>query len=560
MATGSPLLSVLVVLVAALISATIFVRLKQPNIIGYLIGGLIIGPYGFGLVPYENVELLAEIGIGFLMFTVGLELSIPQLIRVKYVSILGGSLILGIVCLASIGIAPLVGWTSTEAFLWGATLGLSSTVVVLKLLHERGEVGSQHGNVATGILLFQDVVSIPLLVMIPFLAHSDFATQTNSLLGVLARLILFLSGIILMGRVLVPKFLHFVAHSHSKELFSLSVLAITMGTAALTSQMGLSLALGAFVAGLIVSESDFGNQAASEVLPLKDAFGAIFFVSVGMLLNFAFLVQKWPTFLVGLISVVTVKFTVVLFVCFLFRCQSKIATFVAIALSQIGEFGFLIILEGKKSGILSTDSHQKLLGISILSMIATPYFLKSHNRVKKIFSFMNRMEWIRRTRLSFFSEERSHPETPGEKKKAGFFEHVIICGYGPTGSHVAKNLQDLGFTVVIVDLNYRSIQTLKDLKQNAIYGDSASTNVLEAAGLEKAILMVVTIPDPSAMKALVRKVKKLRPGLPIIMRVKYMSDRDKLLSLGADDIVWEEQESGKELIVRAKQILNITGV
>jgi len=360
--------------------------------------------------------------------------------------------------------------------------------------------------------------------------------------------VLFLLAIFLLGRFLIPRFLRFVAQTHSKELFSLSILSITLGIAALTNQAGLSLALGAFLAGLLVSESDFGNQAASEVLPLKDSFSAVFFVSVGMLLDFSYFLEKWPTFTLGLLFIMVVKFLLIAAVCFLFRYPSKISVFVALALSQIGEFGFLILHAAKKGALISEGSYQRLLGISILSIIATPYALRLYPRIKRLFAFMNKVDWIAR------EVRRRPPESP--ERGLSLANHVVVCGYGPAGSFVTRELQSMGLPVVVVDLNYKAIRQLKAAKQHAVYGDSSSMIVLEAAGVQRAALLVVTIPDPQAMRSLIKKVKRELPSLPVVMRVKYMSDRDKLASLGADDIVWEEFESGKELLRLALERLN----
>lgn len=552
---GSPLYSIFYVLAGALVSATILARLRQPAMIGYLIAGMLIGPHGFKLVPYENVELLAELGIGLLMFAIGVELSIAQLLRVKGVAIVGGAMIVGSTLGLCLLLAPLFRWTGSEAVVWGVVTGLSSTVVVLKLLSERGEVGSTYGNISTGVLLFQDVISIPILVLLPLLAGAGASgnESVQEIAKLFGKLAAFLAGAFVLGRFLIPRFLRFVANTHSKELFSLSVLSMTLGIAAVTNQLGLSLALGAFLAGLLVSESDFGNQAASEVLPMKDSFSAIFFVSVGMLLNFGYFIQRWPLFTLGLAAIMAVKFFLIVGVCFLFRYPSKVSVFVALALSQIGEFGFLILLAAKKNLLISEGSYQRLLGISILSIVATPYVLKLYPRVKKKFAFMNGYSWIAR------EIKRPSPRKRGAADDSFPMDgHVVICGFGPTGSIVSKKLQSVGVEVVVVDLNYKAVQQLKAQKQHAFYGDSSSMIVLEAAGIHKAALLVVTIPDPQAMQSLVKKIKKHCPHLPVVMRTRYMSDRDKLLALGADDVVWEEFEAGQELARRSLDRLNIS--
>ncbi len=551
---GSPLISVLYVFAAALVSATLLARLKQPNIIGYLLGGMLIGPSGLQLVPYENVELLAEIGIGLLMFTIGVELSVAQLMRVKNVAIFGGSLAVAATTTLCLALAGVFKWSIPEATVWGLVTGLSSTVVVLKMLADRGEVGSPHGNVSTGILLFQDLISIPILVLLPLLAAHGVETSTSDRLGeialLLGRLFGFFAALYLLGRFLVPHLLRFVAHTHNKELFSLSVLSITLAIAAITGKAGLSLALGAFLAGLIVSESDFGHQAATEVLPLKDSFSAVFFVSVGMLLNFSYFLEKWNVFTLGLALVIVVKFFVILGLCFLFRYPNKISVYVALSLAQISEFGFLILVAAKKHNIMSDSSYQRLLGISILSIIATPYLLKLYPRLKKAFAFVNKSRWV--VREASKASAGSHLDQGGESLLE---KHVILCGYGPTGAIVSKRVQELGHNVVIVDLNYRQVQALKAQKQHAVYGDSSSTIVLEAAGLQNAAMLIVTIPDPQAIRALVRKVKRERPSLPIVLRVRYQSDRDSLVALGADEVVWEEQEAGEAVAKRALKVL-----
>ena len=359
---GSPLLSISYVFAAALVSASILARLRQPNIIGYLIGGLLIGPFGFKLVPYENVELLAEIGIGLLMFTIGVELSVSQLLRVRNIAVFGSTLIMLALTGLCVALSGLFKWSLPEATVWGLVIGLSSTVVVLKLLAERGEVGSTYGNVSTGILLFQDLISIPILVLLPLLSPKSGGVGVDAAL-VLGQLVAFLSAIYIFGRFMVPHFLRFVAHTHSKELFSISVLSITLVIAAITAKAGLSLALGAFLAGLIVSESDFGHQAATEVLPFKDSFSAVFFVSVGMLLDFKYFLQKWPVFTIGLGFIILVKFLIILGTCFLFRYPNKISVFTALALSQVSEFGFLILVASRKLGIMPGSSYQRLLEI-----------------------------------------------------------------------------------------------------------------------------------------------------------------------------------------------------
>lgn len=553
MHSGSALASILSVLAAALLSATILQKFKQPTIVGFILGGVLIGPQGLGLVPYQNVELLAEVGIGLLMFTIGLELSIHHLMRVKNIALVGGTVLLVATILICLSLQSVFNWSTQEAIVWGIVTGMSSTVVVLKLLAERGEVGSTYGNVSTGILLFQDVISVPILVFLPLLNINNGLNEAIENPALLLGRFMGVAAIIYtLSRFLVPRFLKFVASTHNKELFSISVLCISLGIAAITSQLGLSLALGAFVAGLTVSESDFGNQAASEILPLKDTFSAIFFVSVGMLLQLTYLVKAWPALVLGLIFIIFLKFTIVFGISLLFRYPVKIGVYIALALAQIGEFGFLILVASQRMNIISEKSYQLMLSYAIVSIILTPYILKLQPRIKKYFTFLNKTAWIARNLHTHMENRKTETEDSSRLQ-----QHVVICGFGPTGEIVMRNMQKHGVPVAIVDLNYRAIQTLKANKQFAVYGDSSSMIVLKAANILEAALLVVTIPDPAAMRTLVQKVKSIRPDLPIVLRVKYMSDRDKLLSLGADEIVWEEQEAGNELARLSLTRLNI---
>ena len=340
----SPLLSILYILVAALGMATLLHKLKQPTIIGYLLGGFLVGPYLFGLVPAEDLTLLSEIGVGLLMFTIGLELSLKKLMHVKFVAIIGGSLQLLLICLLTFGLASVIApqWNVTQTLLVGFTLSLSSTAVVLRILSDRGEVGSTHGNISTGILLYQDILVIPMLALIPVIAQGKSFAYGN----VLALIFQFLIFIILLfasTRYIVPKFLRFIVQMHSKELFSISVLCICLAIAGITHSFGLSLALGMFLAGLILADSDFNNQAASEILPLRDSFGAIFFASIGMQLNPMFITQSWAPLLGLLAFIFIAKFLSSFAVIFLFRYPVKTSTFTALSLTQIGEFSFLIL-------------------------------------------------------------------------------------------------------------------------------------------------------------------------------------------------------------------------
>lgn len=554
MHSANPILSILFVLMACLAAATLMTRLKQPTMIGYIVGGFLIGPYLLGIVPYNEVSLLGELGVSLLMFTIGLELSLQKFMRVKRVAILGGLLLF----LLTLGFAFLLSiylkWTPLTAFTVACAVNISCTSVVLRLLAERAEVGSVHGNVCTGILIVQDVAAVPLLAIIPTLASRP-DISLDFIGGILVKIIVFVIFLYATARFLVPKVLHAIAGTRSKELFSIAVLAICAGVAAMSQQLGLSLALGAFVAGLIVSESDFGNQAVSDILPLKDSFGAIFFASVGMLLNVSVFSQHWMLLIAGYLLLVLAKALFSFFVLFLFRYSIKQNIFVSLSLAQMGEFSLLLLMMASQLKILEESLYQFLLAEAVISIIATPYLMKLAPFVAQHLLFLERTPWLARGLEREQPESLPKPRDHADQIKLG--RHIILCGYGPTGSIVMKKLVEAGVSVAVIDLNYKVIQELKADGFLALYGDCSNAHVLAAAGIAQAELLIVTIPDPLAMKAIVASVRSSHPKLPIYVRVKYNSERKKLLDLGATDVVWEEYEAGQELALRTLSALQL---
>ena len=560
MHNASHLSSLLVILVSCLTVATILNRFRQPTLIGYIIGGILVGPHVFGIVPYENVELLAEIGVGLLMFTIGLELSLQKLLRVKYIAIFGGTLQVGLMIWATWMVGIAIGWSPLQSFTIGCIVALSSTAVILRLLAERGEVGSTHGNISTGILLYQDIIAIPLLTIIPILALGEHMTLSLGF-GLIGRFTVFVIALYGAARFLVPKILEVVAKTHNKELFSISILCICTGIAVISQQLGLSLALGAFLAGLIVSESDFGNQATSEILPLKDSFSAIFFAAIGMLLDPRIFVEHWFLLSVGILLVIPAKILITFAISLLFRYPLKTALFVALGLSQIGEFSFLLLMVAYNEKIFDEVVYQFILSGALISIIATPYLLKMVPSIANLLKFIEGLPWLTRegdNQESTGLDAKLAPEGLAEIHGKDSTGHVVLCGYGPTGAIIMRNLVNAGLPVNIVDLNYRIVQNLKAQGLSAIYGDCSSSRIIEAAGIANALMLIITIPDPNAMRTIVKKIKSAYPDVPILVRVKYNTDRERMIGLGANEVVWEEHEAGMELSRKALSRLHFT--
>lgn len=554
MQDSSHVLSILVLLAACLFAATLMLRLRQPTLIGYIAGGILIGPHGFGVVPYEKVSLLAELGVSFLLFTIGVELSIRKLTRVGAISVFGSALMLALTAAITMPLAGSFGLTKLAAFTIACALWMSSTAVVLRLIADRAEVGSMHGNIATGVLVFQDIAAVPILAVIPTIAAREvidpaFLGQLG--LKILAFVILLFGA----ARFLVPRILMAIARTRSKELFSIAVLCICAGVAAISHELGLSLALGAFVAGLIISESDFGNQAISDILPFKDSFGAVFFASVGMLLNPRVFAEQFLWVVAGLAALIAGKFLVSFAVIYLFRYPVKTNVFASLSLAQIGEFSLLLLIVALGQNIIPERAYHYVLALAVISIVITPYLLHAGPRLARFLNFLDRTAWLANR------AERDGPLQPqaasaGASPRA-LSDHIILCGFGPTGSIVREHLCSAGLRVVVIDLNYKVVQDLKRDGHDAVYGDSSNMHVLEKAGLKNATLLIVTIPDPIAMRTIVSRVRAAYPQLPIYVRVKYNSDRQKLLNLGATDIVWEEFEAGQELAMRTLRALRL---
>jgi CPA2 family monovalent cation:H+ antiporter-2 len=508
--------------------------------VGFIIGGVLIGPHVLGVVPYANVSLLAELGVSLLLFAIGIELSLKKLIRVRWVSILGGSLLLLPLWAMTALLGQYFAWSGLACFALAAAAWISCTSVVLRLITDRAEVGSTHGNIITGIIVFQDIAAVPLLAIIPALTTQD-SIDAGYLGQMIGKAVVFAALLYGAARLFVPMLLQAIARTKNKELFSISVLCICAGVAALSQTLGLSLALGAFVAGVIISEGDFGNQAVSEVLPLKESFGAIFFASVGMLLDPRLIMENWSWIAIAFAALILVKFLAGLIVMIIFRYPAKTSALVALYLAQMGEFSLLIITSGFEGGFLDQRTHQLVLALAVISIILTPYLVRLAPFIVNAVSFLDRLPWL--------SRQPSTNDFSADIPKDG--SHAILCGYGPTGEIVSKRLLSSQWNVTVIDLNYRVVEGLQARGIDARYGDSSNFKVLESAGIERTNLLVLTIPDPLALRTIVSNVRKLRPDLKILARVKYDSDRMQLEQLGATKVIWEEFVAGQALALHA---------
>ncbi|MDX1439097.1 MAG: cation:proton antiporter [Rubricoccaceae bacterium] len=535
LAIGLPFLNEMVALfVVSVAIAYLCYRLRLVPIAGFLIAGVLIGPSALGLVrDQELVDVLAEVGVVLLLFTIGMEFSLAKLARIGRAIFIGGSiqvlLTVGIVAVALLGFG--VSWQA--GVYTGCLVALSSTAIVLGLLNERDETDTPSGRLSLAILIFQDFAIIVMVLLVPILAGMG-GTPAEVLL-VLGRALLLIAAVLVLARRVVPWILEKVAQTRRQELFLLTVVAICFGTAAVSSTAGVSLALGAFLAGLVVSESRYSEQALSEILPLRTVFNAVFFVSVGMLLDLMFLVEN-PLLVLGAAGVVvTVKLLTTMTSVLVLGYPIRIAAMVGLTLSQIGEFSFVLERAGRTAGLspagLGDAGAQTFIAATVLLMLLTPFQMQAAPRFGSLLS---------RSPLRRFG--RDIGVQPAENIEP-LEDHVIIAGYGVAGRRLGSVLKERNIPFIVVEMNPTAIREMHNKGIRAVYGDASRPHILEAAGIETAKLCLVVINDPGIAPRIVQQARYLNPTLQTIVRTRYMGDMKHLQKIGADIVVPEELET-----------------
>ena len=531
------LMAVVIVLACAIVVLSIGKKIHIPFIIGYFITGIIVGPFGLHLITEEQVALLAELGIILLMFTIGLEISLKNLLSMKKVVLIGGCLQV-IITTALIWLAlQIAGLPSNTSLFLGMMVSTSSTAIVLNLYQTKGQMSTKHGKIALGILIFQDLAVVPMMMLAPILAGPADTDLLGTVLNFLVGMVML--GVILIAAIyLVPKFLQRVALTRSSELFIISIVTICLGIAWLMSLNGVSLALGAFLAGVAISGSDYSHEVIGQILPIRDLLTSFFFVSIGMLLNLTFLAHHLPFLLILAFALIAAKIVVNFVSVKAIGIATSVAFLSAFGLSQIGEFSFVLGATGYSSGILSYNIYQVFLAVSIMTMIMTPTMISIAPK------FVDR----------FFPAPI--PEGTGYSGPADGVEdelqigHVIIVGYGLTGHYVAKALKKVNIPYIILELNPETVANEKKLGENIIYGDASREGVLEFAGIQKAQTIVVSIPQMDTTKAIVTTARRMNPKIGIITRSRYISETAELYRLGADEVIVDEKEAALQIFHR----------
>jgi CPA2 family monovalent cation:H+ antiporter-2 len=531
------LVNIALALVAATIGGALAVRLGQSPILGYVVAGVLIGPYTPGLVSDVNqVAAVADIGLAFLLFAVGLQLSLREMLRVGWVAVIGSTLQVGILLGLGYAVGLAMGLAAPAAVFLGAFVSISSTTVMAKLLSDRGEVDSAHGLLAMAWATTQDLITIVLVVLLSGIAAGAGPGSQPDILLALGQAVLFMAIVLPLGLFVVPWLLRHASLLRSREVFVLSVVAVALGTAFLSQYFGLSLALGAFMAGLLVSESEVSYQALGELAPLRDVFAGLFFVFVGMLVDPASVIASVPLLLIVLVLIVVVKAIVATGLARAFGIPTLTAVMVGVTLAQAGEFSFLLARVGVDTGALAAPEFSVLLGAAVLSIVLAAPLLSLAPAV------------MRRLDVRFGGRgtgwQAPAPETDQPRERRRF---VVICGMGRVGRLIGAALERRGFPYRAIDADPRVCMAQRQRGVEVIQGAADNPRVLERADIGAASVLVVALPDPIAMRHVVDYARRTNERLPIIARARSAADREFLVERGVSEIVVAETEIALEM-------------
>ncbi len=528
------------VLAAAAAGGLFAALLRQPALLGYILGGMIVGPAGLGLIKeLVQIETLAQFGVAFLLFALGVEFSFAELKKVQAIALGGGGLQITLTILVTTLVSLIMGWVVSPAqgvFL-GAILSLSSTAVVLKCLMERNETETLHGQVMLGILVVQDLALGLMLAVLPAL---DKPPEVIGLaVGMaLLKIGLFAAGAVAVGIWLMPQVLRLLARTESRELFLLGIVTVCLGIALLTDKLGLSIEMGAFVAGLMISEVEYADQTLTYVEPLRDVFAALFFAAIGMLIDPIFLWNNLELIL-GLVCLVFVgKFLIITPLVKVFRYPLKTAIIAGLGLAQIGEFSFVLASEGQVLGLVSRRVYLLILGTTAVTLVVTPFVLRL---APLAFNWMETVPPLKR----FFDPTEAPKEVSDEVQQLK--EHVVICGYGRKGRNLVRLMQAHNYPVLVIDQSEGAIQQLREAEVPYVYGNAASLHVLEKAGVDRAQSMVLALSDPMSTRLSLKRSLELNPNLDVVVRANTDRDIELLYQLGAREVVQPEFEASLEL-------------
>jgi CPA2 family monovalent cation:H+ antiporter-2 len=523
-----------------------FRKLRQSNIVGFLVTGILVGPFGFSLIgDSESVHILAEIGVMLLLFSLGIEFSFKRLMQIRNVVFGTGSVQVLSTMLLAFAIATAIGLRPQTAVFFGFLAALSSTAIVVKMLFDRGETDTVHGKVALGILIFQDLCVVPMIILVPLLAETGpiwlpLATALGKAAGVIVL-------VIVLARYAFPWFLKHIVGTRSKELFIITAIWLLLGMSWALSLFGFSLALGAFLAGLTVSESEYSHQIFADMRPFRDGLNSLFFISIGMLVDVHFILDNAAVLLYIVLGVAVGKALLTTMSVVVTRMPLQVALLVGLSMAQVGEFSFILLETGRTAGLVEPSWYQKILSASVATMLLTPllhrlsHSLVSHSRVYAL--------------LKRFGTRSTMIEL--EAKTETLADHVIICGFGVTGRNIARVLKANRIPYIVLELNARTMKAKENEGEPIYFGDCADEDILLHAGIMKSRVIIFAISDPVATRFAVGTAKKLNPEIVILAKNKYLREIDELLNLGATEVISEEFESSIELLARILRVYHV---
>lgn len=515
-------------------------KLKVPSIVGFLIAGIILGPHGFRLIgSVHEVEIFAEIGVILLMFTIGLEFSLGNLLLLRR-AVVGGGLLQVLLTIGAVALlSSLFFHQSLNATIFdGFLVALSSTAIVIKLLMDRAEINAPHGRMSVGILIFQDLCVVPFMLLIPVLAGKGGGYDT--LFFSMLKALLVIGMVLLSARWGVPHLLHEIVKTRSRELFVITIILLCLGTAFLTFELGLSLALGAFLAGIVISESEYASQAIADIMPFKESFTGLFFISIGMLMDIGFFTHHFAA-VAGAVGVILVLKVLTAFIAASAVGQSMRSSLqTGVYLAQIGEFSFVLAVAGRSQGLITEETYQLFLSASVLTMFVTPFMISASPSA---------LSWLVSKRPFTALDRARHraerQDYPGRKR-----DHVIVIGFGVNGTNLAKVLRESGIPYSVLEMNANTVRKMKKRGEPIFYGDGTSAEILRKLGVRTAKLLVIAISDAAATRRIVQIARHENPALHLIVRTRYVTEVEDLRKLGANEVIPEEFETSIEVFSR----------
>lgn len=534
------ILSDILVLLALSVGITVvFHRLGLPPIVGFLLTGVVCGPGGLGLVKdAHQVEVLAEFGVVLLLFTVGIELSLEKLVRLRWMLLLGGGLQVGLTAGLAALLAQTAGIAGPKAVFLGMLVSLSSTAIVLRIVSDRGEMDTAYGRACVAILIFQDLCIVPMVLLTPFLAGKAAGLAQAG--WVAAKALAFVGGAVLAARYAVPWAFRLVVMTRRREVFVLTVAGLCLGAAWSSAQVGLSLALGAFIAGLILSQSEYGVQALGDALPFREVFNSLFFISVGLLLDVR-TVSHAPAWVLGSVAAIVVLKTLTgAGATLVLGYPLRVAAAAGLALAQIGEFSFVLSRAGVEAGILGREFDQIFLAAAVVAMALTPWL---HRAGLWALGTSGRLaSW----RLPFLGRE----EAAAVPAATDLRDHVVIVGYGMNGRNLSRVLASVGIPYVAVEMNPYTVRAEREKGVPILYGDATAPETLAHAGVARARVLVIAISDAAATRRVVALANRAAPQAHVIARTRYVQEVGPLQTLGAHQVIPEEFETSVEIFAR----------